>query len=168
MCVLVCGIWGWGCERVAHVNPIHSCYQFRAPAAVCRRICNQCTGLTELFNVYHHCSSYVRRHLDAMLILVDEDRHHYSFLSQGPDLPHGPLAVAAVDPAVVHLDFDCAPPDRWHALVNMIDSLTGVVREQLIKDKKAQVSPLHETQTQSDTARATHTAVGDVGVSAGD
>ena len=82
------------------------------------------------------------RHLDAMLALQPDERKHYSFLQSG-EWQHGPIAIATVDPAVVRLDMHCAPPDRWHGVVDMIDMLTGAVRKGLKKRKQAEVCMGH-------------------------
>ena len=107
----------------------------------CRRICPQCTIPTEEFNLHHspeHVDQHVRR-LDDMLVLPNAQRQEYSFLCAGEGWLHGPLAIATVDPAVLRLDMDCAPPDRWHGVVDMIDDLTGAVRAGLKKRKLAKV-----------------------------
>ena len=54
---------------------------------------------------------------------------------------HGPLAMATVDPAVVHLDMHCVPGDRWHGVVLFIDNMTCVVRKGLKARKIGEVSP---------------------------
>ena len=78
-----------------------------------------------------------------MLALPDDRRQEYSFLCQGPTLFHGPLAIATVDPEVVDLDFNNAPPDRFHGVVDMVDDLLKVVREQLKKADLGEVCPAH-------------------------
>jgi len=74
-----------------------------------------------------------------MLALPDDERQQYSFLCQGQGLVHHPLAMATVDPAVVDLDFNNAPPDRFHGVVDMVDDLLAVVRKGLKKDELAEV-----------------------------
>ena len=85
----------------------------------------------------------MQRHLDDMLALPDDQRQAYSFLSAGGDIAHGPLAMATVDPAVVDLDFNNAPADRFHGVIDMIDDMLGVVRAGLKDDKLAEVNPAH-------------------------
>ena len=74
-----------------------------------------------------------------MLALPDDERVDYSFLWTGHQ-PHGPIAMAAVDPEVVHLDFHCFPPDRWHGVVNMASDMIDVVRETIIQEKNHKVT----------------------------
>jgi len=104
------------------------------------RICSQCTLETEKFNQYQSRDALAGlvRHLDDMLALPDDRRQDYSFLCSGACM-HTPIALATVDPAVVQLDMHCAPPDRWHGVVDMIDDLTGVVRAGLKDRKQAEV-----------------------------
>ena len=107
----------------------------------CRRICPQCTIPTEQFSL-HHAPAVVDasvRHLEDMLVLPDAQRQDYSFLCAGDGWLHGPLAIATVDPAVLRLDMHSAPPDRWHGVVDMIDDLTGAVRNGLKARKQAEV-----------------------------
>ena len=147
------------CHRV---NPFHLLPISLAAGPLRRRTCSGCTGLTGDFATYQHNSTYVRRRLDDMLCLPLSKRHEYSWLSQvclplsqrqcyslpsqGEDLHHGPLAMACVDPAILRLDFDCVPPDRWHCVINMIDDLTGAVRQQLVDAKLSEVTPPHNAQ----------------------
>ena len=109
---------------------------------LCRRICPQCTLRTRDFNLHHTREEMAApgmvRHLDAMLALPAAKRQKYSFLQSG-DACHGPVALATVDPAVVQVDMHCAPPDRWHGVVDMIDDMTGVVRKGLKERKQAKV-----------------------------
>ena len=92
---------------------------------------------TGCFNQYQPRASHAarQRRLNDMLALPREQRQAHSFLCQGPDIFHGPLTFATVDPEVVHLDLDHAPPDRFHGIVDMIDDLLGVVRK-FLKDHK--------------------------------
>ena len=106
-----------------------------------RRICPQCLLRTGQFNKYQSRAKIqgLTRHLDDMLALPDAQRQAHSFLCAGPGFLHGPLAIATVDPAVLRLDMHCAPPDRWHGVVDMIDDLTGAVRVGLKHRKQAGV-----------------------------
>ena len=74
-----------------------------------------------------------------MLALPDDQRQAYSWCCAGKGWSHGPLAMATVDPAVVHFDMHCVPPDRWHGVVDFIDNMTGAVREGLKKRGTAEV-----------------------------
>ncbi len=85
----------------------------------------------------------MERHLDDMLALPADQRQRYSFSCQGPGLLHGPLAMATVDPQVVDMDFNNAPADRFHGVVDMIDDLLRVVRKGLKANKLAEVCPAH-------------------------
>ena len=93
------------------------------------------------FKLYHSRTEVKghRRTLDQMLLLPYDARQEFSFLCAGVGWMHGPLAIATVDPQVVRLDMHCAPPDRWHGVVDMIDDMTGVVRTHLKAQKQAQV-----------------------------
>jgi len=106
------------------------------------RTCPGCITLTGDFNQYQPPASRLemRRTLNAMLELDEDERQNYSFLCQGPNLFHGPLALAVVDPAVVRLDFRHIPADRWHGVINMVEGMTGCVRHHLRKNKLAEVS----------------------------
>ena len=106
-----------------------------------RRTCPGCTLETQQFNAYQPRASHAgrERHLDAMLALPDTQRQAFSFLSQGDGYLHGPLAMATVDPAVVKVDMQNAPADRFHGVIDMIDDLLGVSREDLKGRKLAEV-----------------------------
>ena len=110
-----------------------------------RRICPQCTLPTAEFNQHQPRGTHAarERHLADMLALPDDQRQDFSFLCQGKfmgaALLHGPLAMAVVDPTVVDLDFNNAPPDRFHGIVDMIDDLLGVVRAGLKEEKLGEV-----------------------------
>ena len=80
-----------------------------------------------MFSTFVEMGLLEPRHLDDMLLLLDEERPDWSFLCSGKEV-HGPLALAAVDPAVLHLDLDHCPPDRWHAGVNMCSDMLAAVR----------------------------------------
>ena len=141
-------VWdGGGDASMWHVSIQSICWSivtnFARGWPLCRRICLQCVELTGEFNVFKPTAHYnrLRRHLDHMLCLPLPQRQSYSFLSQSADLHHGPLAIACVDPDVVRLDFNCIPPDRWHGVVNMIEDLTSVVRQQLVEAKLSEVAP---------------------------
>ena len=116
-------------------------YTCHMPWSPCRRICPQCTLETVLFNQYQSRGelSHLVRHLEDMLVLTDAQRPDYSFLCAGEGWMHGPIALATVDPAVVRLDMHCAPPDRWHGVVDMIDDMTGAVRKGLKARLQAEV-----------------------------
>ena len=112
-------------------------------------ICSQCELLRELFNVYLAADQMPRRHLQAMLLLGEDAavRKHFSFLCCGKDL-RGPIALSVVDPAVLALDFDHAPPCKWHWAVNMASDLMDHTRQQLEtggrqQRAKAKVPPPH-------------------------
>ena len=110
-----------------------------------RRICPQCTLLTEMFNEYQcrETIASMERRLDDMLALPNDQRQAYSWLAQGADILHGPVAIATVDRDVVDVDFNNAPPDRFHGVVDMIDDLLKVVRKGLKDDSLAEVCPAH-------------------------
>ena len=77
-----------------------------------------------------------------MMLLPDRERQAHSWLCQGPEKLHGPIAMMVVDPSVVRLDFRNVPSDRWHGVVNMVDNITGCVRAMLAKAKLAEVRHL--------------------------
>ena len=83
----------------------------------------------------------MRRHLNDMLLLADVDRQAYSFLCQAEDVLYGPLALAVLDPSIVSVDFHHFPPDRWHGVVDMVDDITGAVKQQLKQAKLTNVGP---------------------------
>jgi len=87
-----------------------------------RAICSQCTELRELFDEFTPQGMLPARLLDDMLLLTKDELSRYSFLD------HGPLAMAAVDPEVLLLDMDHAPPDRWHQGVDMCSDMLDAVR----------------------------------------
>jgi len=136
------------------------CWSFmmdRAEADMCtgvnracqgNRICPQCVTLTEQFSGHQcpACRDQMRRYLNDMLALPDTSRQAYSWLAQSADLMHGPVALAVVDPSVVHLDFGHVPPDRWHGIINNVDAITGCVRETLRKAKLTEVWWSHMQQ----------------------
>ena len=92
--------------------------------------------LRELFNQWVHSGDLEPRLLDEMLLLADEDRQACSFLCSGEHV-HGPLALAVVDGEVLLLDFDHAPPDRWHMGVNMCSDMLDALRTDLIKPQNS-------------------------------
>ena len=73
------------------------------------------------------------------MVLPASQRQAYSFLCQGPNQLHGPLAISVVDPTVVPLDMDNAPADRWHGVVDMVDDMIGAVRRDLKAKKLTKV-----------------------------
>jgi len=87
-------------------------------------ICSQCQMLRELFNRFVASGDMTPRRLEEMLLLGDDpvERKWYSFLCSGTEL-HAPIAFTVVDPAVVKVDFDHAPPCRWHWAVDMSSDL---------------------------------------------
>ena len=87
-----------------------------------RAICSQCTYPRELFNEFTPHGMMPARLLDDMLLLTKEELSEFSFLD------HGPLAIAAVDPEVLKVDMDHAPPDRWHEGVDMCHDMLDAVR----------------------------------------
>jgi len=100
-------------------------------------ICSQCELLRLLFNIFRAAEDMPPRHLEDMLLLGDdpEARKHHSFLCSGTDL-HGPIAFSVVDPAVVEVDFDHAPPCKWHWAVDMASDLLDHFREGMGKAGK--------------------------------
>ena len=123
------------CSHMRRICEVYACCT--------RRICPQCLLLTAEFNQHQSRErlATLERHLDDMLRLPDAQRQEHSFLCQSADLMHGPLAMAVVDPAVVDLDFNNAPPDRFHGIVDMIDDLLKVVRGDMKKKKLGEVCP---------------------------
>ena len=90
-----------------------------------------------LFNSYTPTADMPVRRLAHMLLLGAHEHQDYSFCcgaSKGLA-----LALAAVLPWVVRLDFDCVPPDRFHGVVNMVNDMFDVVRAYLLKHHTAEV-----------------------------
>jgi len=104
-------------EHFRNIPPIFHIYSIYQ-----RAICSQCTHLRELFNEFTAQGMLPPRLLEDMLLLTKEELSEYSFLD------HGPLAMAAVDPEVLKLDMDHAPPDRWHEGVDMCHDMLDAVR----------------------------------------
>ena len=74
----------------------------------------------------------------AHMLRLDQDEHQaYSWCCGAT--ANCPMALAAVDPGVVPLDFDCVPPDRFHGVVDMVNDMFDVVRARLEKHHIAQV-----------------------------
>ena len=77
------------------------------------------------------------RRLAHMLRLAQEDHQAYSWCCGAT--ANCPMALAAVDPGVVPLDFDCVPPDRFHGVVDMVNGQFDVLRKYLESEHTAQV-----------------------------
>ena len=128
-----------------------------APNATHSMICSQCELLREQFNIFRAADLMPVRHLHAMLQLGEdpEVRKSFSFLCSGTHLK-GPIALSVVDPTVLPMDFDHAPPCKWHWAVNMASDLMDNTRRQLEaggrqQRAKAKVPPPIRPRTSGDT-----------------
>jgi len=102
-----------------------------------RRICCQCLLERVLFNSYTPVADMPVRRLAHMLRLDQAKHQAYSWCCGAT--ANCPMALAAVDPGVVRLDFDCVPPDRFHGVVDMVNDMFDVVRARLEQRHIAQV-----------------------------
>jgi len=121
-------------------------------------ICSQCQMLREQFNQFLAAADITPRTLEEMLLLESDAamRKFYSFLCSGTEL-HAPIAFTVVDPAVVEVDFDHAPPCRWHWAVDMASDLIDHFRDGMGKAGKKDGKATKDGGSRQQRRRATVT-----------